>query len=155
MCVRTALLGLFTTTLMACQTGETNGLSDDDLAAIRGVFENHRENVLAGNWSADLDLYTEDAVRLPPFGAAVQGRTAIAEELFAIDTVLAFEMNTIEIDGRGDLAYVWNTYTLSAIPVGSEERVAADGKSILILRRDADGSWRIHRVIWNSNQAPS
>jgi len=150
------LLGLFATTIigLACQAGEPNGLSDDDLAAIQGVFEAHRENVLAGNWSADLDLYTEEAVRLPPFGGAVHGRAAIADELSAIDTVLAFEMNTVEIDGRGDLAYVWNTYTLTAIAAGSEEQVAADGKSILVLRRSADGSWRFHRVIWNSNQAP-
>ena len=53
----------------------------------------------------------------------------------------------IEVEGVGDLAYVWNEYRLSVMPEGGTESVASSGKSILILRRGPNGEWLFHREL--------
>jgi uncharacterized protein (TIGR02246 family) len=140
----------------ACQppAQEIGGLSEQDVAAIQSLFERHRQNALAGDWAADAALYTEDAVRLPPAGNAIRGRAAIQAALAQVDTVLDFTVKTVEIDGRGDLAYALNSYSVSLVMRGSAEPSTDAGRALVILRKQADGSWLFHRVIWNSNEPP-
>lgn len=158
MFARYAVLGWLAMALTstACQqpAQEVGRLSEDDVAAIRDFLEVHRGQALAGDWEADAVLYTEDAVRLPPNGPPIRGRAAIQAAMAQVDTVLDFTFNTVEIDGRGDLAYVWNSYSVTSVPEGAVEPTTATGKAILILRKQPDGSWLFHRVIWNSNEPP-
>jgi len=137
----------------ACQppVQEVSRLSEDDVAAIRTVFEVHRQNALASDWAADAALHAEDAVRLPPNGAPIRGRAAIQAALAQVDTVLDFTVNTVEIDGRGDLAYAWTSYSMSSVLEGAAEAITATGRALVILRKQPDGSWLFHRVIWNSD----
>jgi uncharacterized protein (TIGR02246 family) len=128
--------------------------SEADLTAIHQVFEQHREFSFAGDNDADALLYSEDAVRLPPNGPPIEGREAILASMAQFDSVLKFDLEMIEVEGSGDLAYVWNDYKLSVISRGSSEPVSSSGKAILILRRGSDGQWLFHRVIWNSNDPP-
>lgn len=126
-----------------------NGLSDQDITHIHSFFKLHKENALADDWTADALLYTEDAVRFPPAGDPIQGRKAIQEGLQAIDTVLTFTPEIIEIDGCSEIAYVWVKYSFTSIPVGSSEPVVSFGKSLMILKKQQDDSWKFHRVMWN------
>lgn len=52
----------------------------------------------------------------------------------------------------GDLGYFWNSYMLTATPKAGGERIKAEGKSVFIVRRQKDNSWRIARLIDNSDQ---
>ncbi len=135
----------------ACQPSvkEVSLLSEKDVAAIRSFFDIHTKNALAGDWAADAALYTEDAVRLPPNGEAIRGRAAIQAALEQVDTVTYFTHNIIEIDGRGDLAYVWVAYSLTFVSKGSTDPIRATGKALMILRKQPDGAWMFHRVMWN------
>ncbi len=144
-------------TITACQppAQEVSRLSQEDVAAIQSLFEIHRQNALASDWAADAALYTEDAVRLPPSGTAIRGRAAIQAASAQVDTVLEFTHNAVEIQGRGDLAYAWNSYSMSFVLRGSAEPSTATGKALVILRKQPDGSWLFHRVIWNSDQSPA
>jgi ketosteroid isomerase-like protein len=137
--------------IIACQksTPDNNGLSNQDIASINSFFKSHNENALSGDWAADALLYTEDAVRFPPGVDPIQGRKAIQEGLEVIDTVLTFTPEIIEIDGCGDIAYAWVKYSFTSIPVGSSEPVVSSGKSLMILRKQHDNSWKFHRVMWN------
>jgi uncharacterized protein (TIGR02246 family) len=158
MVARNALLGwvAITLTSTACQppVQEVSRLSEDDVAAIRTFFEVHRQNALASDWAADAALYAEDAVRLPPNGGPIRGRAAIQAALAQVDTVLDFTVNTVEIDGRRDLAYAWNSYSVTSVLGGTAEPITATGKALVILRKQPDGSWLFHRVIWNSDEPP-
>jgi uncharacterized protein (TIGR02246 family) len=140
---------------IACQpTAEDVGsLSDEDSAAIRNFFAEHVENALAGDWAADAALYTEDAVRLPPNGAPIRGRTAIEAALAGVDTVLSFAHNIVELDGRGDLAYVWVDYSFSGLLPNVDQPFTDMGKALILLRKQPDGSWMFSRVMWNANEA--
>ncbi len=140
----------------ACQPSDSGevALSAADLAAIQSLFDQHREYNFAGDHEADAQLYTEDAVRLPPNGQPIKGREAILAAMAPAGSVLDFNLDMIEVEGFGDLAYVWNEYDLSVMPEGGTEPVASSGKSILILQRGPSGEWLFHRVIWNSSDPP-
>lgn len=136
---------------IACQkpTPDTNGLSDQDIASIHSFFKLHNENALSADWAADALLYTEDAIRFPPGGDPIHGRKAIQLGLEAIDTVLSFTPEIMEIDGCGDIAYALVKYSFTAIQVGSTEPVISSGISLMILRKQRDNSWKFFRVMWN------
>ncbi len=74
MCTHNALPGYMAIalTITACQAPvqEVRRLSEEDVAAIRTVFVVHIQNSLRSDWAADAALYAEDAVELPPNGAA-------------------------------------------------------------------------------------
>lgn len=141
-------------TITSCQppAREVGPLSEKAVAAIRSLFESHVQNVLASDWAADAALHTEDAVRLPPNGAAIRGRAAIQAALAQVDTVLDFTHSIVEIDGRGDMAYAWVAYSLTSVLKGSAKSIMDTGKALLILRKQQDGSWLFFRVIWNSDK---
>jgi ketosteroid isomerase-like protein len=126
------------------------GLLEADRAAIRQADENFVKLRNARDSKGLAALYAEDAILLPPNRAAVQGRAAIQAWLEASPPVSNFQLKLLEIEGRGDLAYDRGTYSMTVNPAGAapiEER----GKSILLWRKQADGSWKILRKIWNSD----
>ena len=131
----------------ACQP-QTQGLTDADRAAIEEVTEQFLQAFLSADFETIAQLYTEDAVFLPPNEPAVTGREAIKTWLTAFPRVSAATFTTDEIDGVGDLAYVRGRYVmtldLDASPVDS-------GKYVEIRKRQSDGTWRLVADIFNSS----
>lgn len=143
-------LALFIT---ACQVPppEPAALSEQDITAIEESTDAFAQASLEKNWNAVAQLYTEDAMFMPPNRAAVEGRTAIEEWLEDSPPMTDFKLNTEEIDGRGDLAFVRGTYSMAFVPEGASEPVQDNGKYIEIRRKQPDGSWLIARDIFNSD----
>ncbi len=56
-----------------------------------------------------------------------------------------------EVGVAGDWAFARGTYKATLTPKAGGEAVLVDGKYMTILQRQADGSWKIHRDIFNSN----
>jgi ketosteroid isomerase-like protein len=142
---------LIMTIVISCQkTSPINyRLSEQDITNIHFFFKSHQENALSADWVADALLYTEDAVRYPPGGDPIQGREAIQQALETIDSVLSFNPEIMEVDGCGDLAYTLVKYSFTSILVGSSEPVVSSGKSLMILKKQENNSWKFHRVMWN------
>ena len=145
------IISLIMILIISCQKSShlKKGLSDQDISNIHSFFELHKQNALSSDWVADALLYTKDAVRLPPGGDPIKGRITIQESLEAIDTILAFTPEIIELDGYGHIAYVWVKYSFTSIAVGSSEPIVSSGKSLMILKKQHDNSWKFHRVMWN------
>jgi ketosteroid isomerase-like protein len=61
----------------------------------------------------------------------------------------------IEAEVSGDLGYFWIAYTLTAMPIAGGEPIEEQGKSVFIIRRQQDNSWKIARLIDNSDRAPN
>lgn len=158
MCTRNVLPGYvaIALTITACQAPvqEVRRLSEEDVAAIQTVFAVHIQNSLGSDWAADAALYSEEAVELPPNGAPIRGLAAITAGRAQVGRVLDFTLNIVEIDGSGDLAYAWNSYSLTSVLSGAAEAITVTGRALVILRKQPDGSWVMHRVIWNSDQPP-
>ncbi len=89
---------------------------------------------------------------MPPNQELVIGRSAI-RNFFSALTVSDFQLEPIEIDGRGDLAFARGTYSWT-VRIGDGEPVADHGKWLTIWREQADGTWLLSQDIWNSDQAP-
>ncbi len=137
--------------IISCQksTPDNIGLSDQDITNIHSFFKSHQESALAADWAADVLHYTEDAIRFLPGSDPVQGIKAIQEELEAVDTVISFSPEIIEIEGCGDIAYILVKYSITSILVGSTEQVSSSGMSLIILKKQPDNSWKFFRVMGN------
>lgn len=129
---------------------EPAGFSDADRAAIEAVSQAFAEGAAAKDWAAVAATYAEDAVLMPPHGPVVQGRDNIQAFFEAFPAHEDFSLETVEIGGHGDLAFVRGVFSMTITPDGADP-VAATGKFIEIRRKQADGSWPIVRDIFNSD----
>ena len=59
-----------------------------------------------------------------------------------------------EIVVAADWAFTRGTYSSTFTPRAGGEPVQENGKSLWILERQADGSWKYARAIWNSDNPP-
>ena len=121
-------------------------LSEEDVAAIRAVFEENEQAGLAGDWESFLSHFTEDAVIMWPNSPAVEGLEAIK----GVNWVRAIEVehSIVQIDGQGDLAFVRGTLSLL---LDYEGAVKDEDKFLYILRKQPDGSWLFANWISNSD----
>ena len=101
-------------------------------------------------------LYTDDAALLPPGGQRVDGRAAVLTFWQgAIDGGLTnISLRTIEVEANGNLAYEVGTFSLQA-PGEDGQPVTAEGKYVVVWKKGADGTWRLHRDIWNMTPPPA
>lgn len=104
---------------------------------------------VAGDTASIRDLYTDDAVLLPP-GGEVRGRDAIVR-YFApgprrVNEAHAMTSSELRIDGDRavDLGTWSNTWR-----IGGGEPSRAEERYLVVWRRGADGRWRIEIDMWH------
>ena len=127
-----------------------------DIAQVRKAIENGNlkfgEAVRQGNGAAIAALYTDDATLMPPNSEMINGKSGIEAfwkgglEMGIRDAVLT----TVEVLGMGDLACEIGQYKLKIQP-GGQAALEDNGKYIVIWKRQADGSWKLHVDIWNTS----
>jgi len=148
----TLLLAALSCAALACQPAPAR-LSEADIAAIRAVTDSFVQYGRARRDSAGASLYTEDGIVMPANQPAVQGRAAIRAWLEAFPAMSEFSLTIVEIDGRGDLAYVRGTYALTLAASGKTPAMPDHGKYVEVRRKQADGSWLLAIDIFNSDVA--
>lgn len=134
-----------------CQSQTELVLAQADEAAIRQAFETALKAAAAGDAAAWAAVYAEDAVLLPPHGASVQGREAIRTWIAALPPLSDVRGDVAELEGRGDVAYVRGSYSMKIAVPGAPVPVDEKGKYLEIWRRQADGSWKLARDMFNSD----
>lgn len=97
-------------------------------------------------------VLTADAIFMPPNSVAKAGEQLRA---WLGSFVRDFEVEWLsfasaELAVVEDLAYHTFTYTWRVTPRAGGEGKVSSGKGLHILRRQADGCWKISREIWNS-----
>lgn len=103
--------------------------------AVAGLEALFLEAYQRGDSAASVGGYAEDAVYLTRGKPPVRGRTAIAA-LAAEDIasgLQVFSLTPFHLESAGDLGYVLETCKTSA----------GDVTTMLVVRRDASGTWRI------------
>ena len=123
-------------------------------AAVNDIWDRYASSLNAGDISRWIQLWTEDGVQMPPDEPAVVSKEQIRIRNKAMLDQFAFKMKNItnlEVEASGDLAFARGTFNATLTPKGKGEPVAVDGKYLTILKRQPDGSWRIHRDAFNSN----
>ncbi len=125
-----------------------------DIAAIR----NMRENEFAGSFiRADSDGFlasiTKDMVIMPPDERPVTGHDTIRawlEGFFAAyKTDLVYTGSDVSV--FGDVAFEAYAFRWTLTAVDGSAPIKQTGKGVYVLRRQADGGWKVSRDIWNYN----
>ncbi|PAQ04539.1 YybH family protein [Mesorhizobium temperatum] len=108
----------------------------------------------SGNAAAVAQIYTEDAALLPPDGKRVDGRKGV-EEFWqgAIKGGMKnFTLKALEVEESENLAYEVGAFTLD-VPSKDGALSTVAGKYIDVWKKGDDGTWRLHRDIWNLGAA--
>ena len=117
----------------------------DDERAIRALVDDWMAATRSGDVATVLGLMTEDAVFMVP------GREPFGREVFAAASA---DMQGAQIDGKsdivelailGDWAWMRARITVSMTPPGGAAPMRRSGYTLTILRKEADGKWRLAR----------
>jgi uncharacterized protein (TIGR02246 family) len=142
---RAAIPLIVTFVVVSLSVGEA-ARSDEVRESIESANRAFAAAFLRGDADAVAELYTVDGQLLPPGSGIVSGRPAIAAFWKgAIDAgVKDLVLETTQLESAGDFAY----------EVGTVRIVAGDGQAsedrYLVVWKRENGTWRLHRDIWNS-----
>ncbi len=129
--------------------GEKNAMTtaQDSIEAILKTFS---KSLNGGDAAAVAAHYTDDAALLPPDAARIDGREGIqgAWQALIDADVRDVVLTTQEVDVFGDVANEVGAISATA-PSEDGGRVRWAGKYVAVWKRGGDGTWRLHRDIWN------
>lgn len=127
---------------------------DDARAAIAAASAAFSEAYVQNDMAALGEVYTEDAVILPP-GREIRGREAI-QRYFAwgpSHRQIAHSMVPSELTVSGDVATDLGTWH-STSQRGDDPPTTAAGQYLVVWVRNADGAWRIQYDMWHRPAQP-
>jgi uncharacterized protein (TIGR02246 family) len=133
------------TTLESTFVGRSSGT--------RGQIEAANERFIAafrdGDAAALAACYTADAQLLPVNSEPITGTQAIQSFWQSVMQmgIAGARLETIEVEGAGDLAVEIGRYVLS----GADGGAVDNGKYVVIWHRDG-GDWKLHRDIWTTSR---
>jgi uncharacterized protein (TIGR02246 family) len=149
---RLRLFGLILLAGACSQPAATPADTSADEAAIAAVLQRESMMLATGNVDSVLTVYTDDVKFLPPGEPMVDGAAAArswAQAMFAQVTMSA-NYTSSSVIVSGDLAVDRYTATLTMTPRAGpamNEQI----KGIHVLRKGADGAWKIAQDTWNSD----
>jgi uncharacterized protein (TIGR02246 family) len=138
-----------------------------DVTKISALREEWAKDFNAADATALGDLYTADATDMPSGQPAVTGRDAIVQLYAGLlsQTTLHVTLTSTETRVAGDWAFDRGTYDQTMTPTMAADSMAKNpmpaaapvtdhGKYLVILQKQADGSWKLARDISNSDAPP-
>jgi uncharacterized protein (TIGR02246 family) len=139
-------------------SGCVSQAKDDSAAtkvAVEGIWKEYSASLNAGDLDRWLALWTEDGVQMPPGEPSVAGKERIRTRNRAFLERFTFDISITneEVQTSGDWGYARGVYQARLTPKAGGKPLPIDGKYMTIMVRQADGSWKIHRDIFNSNVA--
>lgn len=128
-------------------------MDTSDGRAIRELFEGFIAAFVAKDLETLRASYTDDALVVPPGHPSIQGRDEIIDRLwspmfeaFEVEAELPVE----EIRFENEWGFVRGTYRLRLDPRAGGDPVTEEGRYIDVVRKTADGGWKIAHAIWNT-----
>jgi ketosteroid isomerase-like protein len=147
----TAVLAFVSATAIACtQSTSSTGLAESDATAIRTAAAGFQKAVRDTAWSTWANFYAGDAQFGPPNSPAISGHDALLAWARTVPPSRDFTLRQVDVDGRGDLAYVYGKYSW-VLMVPGEPAAPDSGKYIEVWRKQTDGNWKIIRDVFNSD----
>jgi len=160
MTFRTAVPLMFALTIAAgCTPAPAPEPATDpqaDMDAVRALADQELATASTGDPAAFANMLTADAVLMPPNEPA---RTGVAiqqwlQDFMAAVTVSDARYQHDEVTVHGDVAIHRYSFSWTITPKAGGAPVTETGKGIHIMHRQADGSWRIARDVWNTDAPP-
>ena len=133
----------------------SGGVPSAEEAKVRAVLESYRKAWLANDADKVLGVFTEDAVLMPHHGVEpVVGKAAARAFWFPAGpptTITAFTLTVDQVGGTSDVAWARGHSRVEWV-TGSgpgAKRSGNAGTNLTVLRREADGTWRIAVMMWD------
>ena len=153
------VLLVYAAAVMSCissaQPAEGETPISADTRAIEKLHQKDVEATLSGDPTGLADLFTDDAVLLEPGSPAVVGKSAILkkneEEKAAHPNskVLSYRPEIKSLEVVDGWAFEWTHFDASLQESAGLDVKSFRGKSLRVLKREPDGSWKFARVMWN------
>jgi ketosteroid isomerase-like protein len=145
----TVLSALALAGIAACAPASGAGKPDSaamaaDLQGIAKVRDGFAAAFKAGDVAAVSALYTSDGLTQPnnqPTGSGPAGVTASFKAFFDQFNITAFTLTPVKTEASGNLGYDIGTYSFTATPKPKGDTVKIDGRYVVVLRKNADGTW--------------
>lgn len=123
-------------------------MSTTEIAAVNRAFE---EAVRKGDADRLAQLYTTDAMALPPDGPFVKGRDAIKSLWDGVMRDLSLKdvkLQTVDLEIDGDTACEVGEAELTLQPPAAARSTVT--VKYVVAWKKAGGRWQLHRDIWNA-----
>lgn len=140
-----------------CAPAPPADTSAADTTAITAVRDAWVTSHNAADPDALANLYTEDAVRMTLGQPTTTDRASIRQAFaatFGMGKATA-AIHSDEMQLMGDWAFDRGTFSGTMTPAGANDPTTTEGRYIVILRRQPDGSWKIAQSIDNTPTMPS
>lgn len=126
---------------------DTEGARSD----IEGVNERFETYVAQQQWDSLMTLYTEDAIMMAPGAPSTEGG-AIRQGFAQMGQmgVTGIDLETVDVEVAANTAYEVGTYSVK----GPNDMEVDQGK-YLVVWKNVDGEWKLHRDMYNTNQPTS
>ena len=123
----------------------------EDVAAIKSLFDARITANNVGDASAFAALFTGDAIVMRGDDPVLIGTQAILSDFQAHHGQFTEEITgeLVEVEAFGDWAFDRGIVTIKLTPKAGGEPTGLTARLIDILRRQPDGSWKIHRLMAN------
>lgn len=138
-----------TISVAGCQTLPPE-LETDQRAMIEAASADWVAAYNANDWTALSQLFTADAILMPPNDPAVVGREAIAAWEAENEDGFRIALDIENISGSGDTAYVRGRSCVF-VPTGEAEYGVDAGKFLEVRKLQENGDWLVDVDIFNSN----
>ena len=137
--------------------GDRAASLEADVAAIRTLHAEWTAAYTSGDLERFLALWSDDGVKMPPNAPTLIGKNAMREwdrDFFNRFTV-TLEPVINDIVVAGDWAFVrWTTIAYTNTPKDGGMPITGSDKTLWILKRQADGNWKLVYDIWNDDKPP-
>jgi uncharacterized protein (TIGR02246 family) len=110
-------------------------------------------------WDVDtlVSLWTDDIVSIPAIGPPVIGKEANRAHLLKMKEasrdveILDYRLDFKDVKIAGEWAFEWGTFSGTIRLVGGDGIERSTGKVMRVLKREADGSWKVARTMFSTD----
>ena len=129
---------------------ETNASAD--IEAVNAVRSSFTSALNAGDAAAIGNLYTADGVSQHNHDKTATGRDAIVESQQAMFSQFSVNAEIMPDETRtmGDFGFDRGRYKMTMTPKAGGDAIIDEGRYVVLLRKEADGAWKVSSDIDNS-----
>ena len=131
----------------------TTAQADTNNAEIQGVISKYESALNASNTDGVLKLYGKNPIFMPQHAPAQVGRVAVKQAYDNVfDTIkLDVKFTTHEVELLGDTAWV-RTSSAGKTKILANNVIVDEGNNELFIFKKENGTWKIHRYLFSTNQ---
>ena len=119
----------------------------DDMAEIAKMYNTYTQAVESKDLDAFMSCFAENAIRSEPGVPAIIGkeniRTRFKEVLEAADYKIT-DVGEPIFEIIDSIAYSFRTVTITTFPKDGSDKMQTDLKTLSILKKQQDGSWKVY-----------